>query len=129
MTTAAARTTTEGSQPANGPTTRRRYDGLADWYDAEMRRLPLTATATTTVAGLPGPGRGRRLDLACGTGILLPGLTALGWRVTGVDISGADHLRLADLVNAFLGAGLTLRRLEEPGEDDYPFLMALVLER
>jgi hypothetical protein len=29
----------------------------------------------------------------------------------------------------FLGAGLTLRRIEEPGEDDYPFLLALVLER
>jgi SAM-dependent methyltransferase len=243
MTTAAARTTTtEGSQPAHGQTIRRRYDGLADWYDAEMRRLPLTATATGTVAGLLGPGHGRCLDLACGTGILLPGLTALGWRVTGVDVSGdqlrlarrraagcgaslvqadasrlpfpdatfdavvslfahtdlddpgraaaeaarllrpggrlldvgthpcfvqpfaerpahgpillhqgyrargwhghgpgfnagirprvgANHLPLADLVNAFLGAGLTLRRLEEPGEDDYPFLMALVLER
>jgi hypothetical protein len=29
----------------------------------------------------------------------------------------------------FLGAGLTLRWIEEPGGDDYRFLLALVLER
>jgi hypothetical protein len=29
----------------------------------------------------------------------------------------------------FLGAGLTLRRIEEPAEDDHPFPLALILER
>jgi SAM-dependent methyltransferase len=215
---------------------------LADWYDATARRLPLTATATGALLRLLGPGPGRCLDLACGTGLTLPELAALGWRVTGVDLSGdqlrlgrrraagcgaalaqadaavlpfrdgsfdavvslfthtdlddparaaaeaarvlrpggrlldvgthpcfvqpfaerpahgpillhpgyrargwhshgpgfnagirprvgANHLPLADLVEVFLGAGLTLRRIEEPGQDDYPFLLALVLER
>jgi hypothetical protein len=68
--------------------------------------------------------------------LLHQGYRARGWHGHGPGFNagirprvGANHLPLADLVNAFLGAGLILRRLEEPGEDDYPFLMALVLER
>jgi SAM-dependent methyltransferase len=207
-----------------------------------MRRLPLTGTATGALLRLLGPGPGRCLDLACGTGLTLPALVGLDWRVTGADLSGdqlrlarrpaaecgaalaradaarlpfgdgafdavvslfahtdlddlqraaveaarvlrpggrlvevgthpcfvhpfaerpahgplllhpgyrargwhgdgpgfnagirprvgVNHLPLADLVEGFLAAGLTLRRLEEPGDDDYPFLLALVLER
>jgi len=36
---------------------------------------------------------------------------------------------LADLVGVVLGTGFTLMRLEEPGDDDYPFLVALQLQR
>jgi hypothetical protein len=36
---------------------------------------------------------------------------------------------LADLIGAALGTGLTLTRLEEPGGDDYPVLIALQLQR
>jgi hypothetical protein len=36
---------------------------------------------------------------------------------------------LADLVGMALATGLTLTRLEEPGTDDYPFLIALQLQR
>jgi hypothetical protein len=36
---------------------------------------------------------------------------------------------LADLIGTALAAGLTLRRLEEPGDDDYPILLALQLHR
>jgi SAM-dependent methyltransferase len=245
MTTTAARTettTTDGSRPGPHPTGRPRYDGLADWYDAEMRRLALTATAIEALTRLLGPGPGRCLDLGCGTGLALPAVAGLGWRVTGTDLSrdqlrlageraggcgaalvladaaslpfpggafdavvslfthtdlddprrvaaeaarvlrpggrlidvgthpcfvapfaerpprgpillhpgyrargwygdgpgfsggirdrvGAHHLPLAGLVGAFLDAGLALVRLEEPGDDDYPFLLALVLER
>jgi hypothetical protein len=35
---------------------------------------------------------------------------------------------LADLIGAALGAGLRLTRLEEPGEEDYPFLIGLQLQ-
>jgi hypothetical protein len=83
-TTTAARTT-EGPTRALDPPAGPRYDGLADWYDAEVRRHP-------------APGR-------------------------------RPPPPLADLIEVFLAAGLTLRRIEEPGEDDYPFLLALVLER
>jgi hypothetical protein len=36
---------------------------------------------------------------------------------------------LADLVGAALATGLRLIHLEEPGDDDYPFLLALQLRR
>ena len=42
---------------------------------------------------------------------------------------GVHHLPLADLVGAALATGLALIRLEEPGNDDYPFLIALQLRR
>jgi SAM-dependent methyltransferase len=83
------------------PTSRRaslrlaaRYDGLADWYDREVRRLQLTTTATETLARLLGPGAGRCLDLGCGSGVAVPAVAGLGWRVVGIDLSG-DQLRVA----------------------------------
>ena len=80
-----------------------RYDGLADWYDAEIGRLPITATAIDTMGKLLGSGSGRCLDLACGTGVAMPIIAALGWRVFGVDVSD-DQLRIARLRAAKLPA-------------------------
>jgi SAM-dependent methyltransferase len=67
------------------------YDGVAEWYDEHFRPSP---EVTETVRRLSGPGRGKALDLGCGTGFHLPTLTELGWQVTGVDLS-EDQLRVA----------------------------------
>jgi ubiquinone/menaquinone biosynthesis C-methylase UbiE len=76
---------------------RRRYDGLADWYDQEIRHMAaahVTETALQSLVRLLGSGPGKCLDLGCGTGIAIPDLVRLGWSVVGVDIS-ADQLRVA----------------------------------
>ena len=71
-----------------------------------------------------------------GVHLLHPGYRERGWHRAGPGFGqgirprvGVHHLPLADLVGAALGAGLTLTRLEEPGEDDYPVLIALQLQR
>jgi SAM-dependent methyltransferase len=69
-----------------------RYDGYADWYDANIGRY--ADAAGRDLIELLGSGSGRCLDLACGTGINLRRLTDAGWAVTAVDLS-ADQLRLA----------------------------------
>jgi SAM-dependent methyltransferase len=75
-------------------TSRRRYDGLADWYDREIGQLAVTTTALDTLGRLVGAGPGICLDLGCGTGIAIPRLLERGWRVVGADLSG-DQLRVA----------------------------------
>ncbi|HXN01471.1 MAG TPA: class I SAM-dependent methyltransferase [Candidatus Dormibacteraeota bacterium] len=87
---------------------RRRYDGLADWYDQEVRHsagADVTATALQSLTGLLGSGPGKCLDVGCGTGIAIPDLAKLGWTVVGVDIS-ADQLRVAREQTAGLAADL-----------------------
>jgi SAM-dependent methyltransferase len=71
-----------------------RYDGLADWYDEEFQPAALEGGAWQVVRPLLGEGSGRLLDLGCGTGAYMGALAALGWEVTGVDIS-EDMLRRA----------------------------------
>lgn len=71
-----------------------RYDGFADWYDAELADTELGQSARHIVARLLGDGSGRVVDVGCGTGLLAVALGRLGWSVTGIDIS-EDQLRLA----------------------------------
>lgn len=69
-----------------------RYDGFADWYDANIGVF--AHAAGSELLNLLGPGEGRCLDLACGTGINLRRLADAGWAVVGIDLS-ADQLRVA----------------------------------
>jgi len=69
-----------------------RYDGYADWYDANIGQF--AEPAGKEMLALLGAGPGRCLDLACGTGLNLRRLTDAGWSVTGIDLS-SDQLRLA----------------------------------
>ena len=74
---------------------RARYDGIADWYDAEFQPTALEGEAWDTLLALLGEGRGTLIDVGCGTGSYAIGLGARGWEVTGVDAS-ADMLRRAE---------------------------------
>jgi hypothetical protein len=68
----------------------------------------------------PGYRPGRRYD-ASEPGVFNPeGLRA---RV------GATHVPLAEFLTAFAAAGLRIEHVEELGEEDYPFLVALLARR
>ena len=73
---------------------RARYDGLAEWYDAEFCETDSGRRTRALALRLLGEGSGRLLDVGCGTGAHTAAFRELGWNVTGVDIS-RDQLRLA----------------------------------
>jgi SAM-dependent methyltransferase len=62
-----------------------RYDNVVEWY--EGFRPSLNDDEVDTLRRCLGRGRGRCLDLGCGTGVAIPELTRLGWTVVGVDVS------------------------------------------
>jgi SAM-dependent methyltransferase len=63
------------------------YDGVAEWYGDF--RPSLNEEELVALRRFLGPGRGRCLDLGCGTGVAIPELTRLGWSVVGIDVSEA----------------------------------------
>jgi SAM-dependent methyltransferase len=71
-----------------------RYDGIADWYDAEFQPAPLESEAWNLLGRLLGDGSGSLVDIGCGTGSYTAALATHGWDATGVDIS-EDMLRRA----------------------------------
>jgi SAM-dependent methyltransferase len=63
---------------------------------------------------------------------LEPGYRRAGWWAQGPGFGtgirprvGAHHLPLAALLNAVLDAAIRIDRIEEPGDEDYPILLAL----
>jgi ubiquinone/menaquinone biosynthesis C-methylase UbiE len=72
-----------------------RYDGIADWYDAEFQPAPLEDEAWELLNRLLGGPTGSLLDVGCGTGGHAAALAERGWDVTGLDVS-QDMLRRAE---------------------------------
>lgn len=73
------------------PPPRARYDGIADWYDAQVEAAPHRGQVLRSHLG---PGGGPCLDVGCGTGRDLEVIAATGRAPIGVELS-ADQLRLA----------------------------------
>jgi len=86
-----------------------RYDGLADWY-AQFRPT-VSEEELSALERLLGPGDGRCLDVACGTGLPTEAVAGLGWAVVGVDVS-------ADLLEVARTRGL---EVHQAPADDLPF--------
>jgi SAM-dependent methyltransferase len=62
-----------------------RYDGVAEWYG--RFRPSLKPEELDALQRLLGPGKGRCLDVGCGTGLATAAVAELGWSVVGVDLS------------------------------------------
>jgi len=70
------------------------YDEIADWYEREfLAREGVLGGDPLGVArvarDLLGPGRGRCLEIGCGTGVRAALVRELGWLPAGIDLSGA----------------------------------------
>jgi SAM-dependent methyltransferase len=64
-----------------------RYDQFVDWF--EDFRPALDDDEVDALRRFLGAGKGRCLDLGCGTGVAIPELARLGWTVVGIDLSEA----------------------------------------
>jgi SAM-dependent methyltransferase len=69
-----------------------RYDGVAEWY--EGFRSALKQDELDALQRLLGDGKGRCLDVGCGTGLATAAVAELGWSAVGVDLS-EDMLEVA----------------------------------
>jgi SAM-dependent methyltransferase len=99
-----------------------RYDGLAEWYDANFATSELGLVARATVVRLLGSGSGSLLDVGCGGGAHAIAFGELGWAVTGIDVS-EDQLRLA----RERGVDVVLGRAEALPFDDTSFDAAVAM--
>jgi SAM-dependent methyltransferase len=81
-----------------------RYDGVAEWYDAELATSELGISSRAIALRLLGPGPGRLLDVGCGGGSHMVAFAEAGWTPVGVDVSEAQlalaRARGCDVVRA-----------------------------
>jgi len=75
-----------------------RYDAFADWYHEWVGEdAGRDYTCRATVDALGAEGRGRVLELACGTGRVARYLAARGATVLGVDLSAAQIAKAVEV--------------------------------
>jgi SAM-dependent methyltransferase len=67
--------------------------------------------------------------------LLHPGYRRQGWTQAGPGFGhgirprvGVNHMTLAVFLQAIIDSGLTLKRVEEPGDDDYPIMLSFVAQ-
>jgi SAM-dependent methyltransferase len=70
------------------------YDEIADWYEREFLGRDAGPGQDAlgigpVLADLLGPGRGRCLEIGCGTGARAGPVRELGWAPAGIDLSAA----------------------------------------
>jgi SAM-dependent methyltransferase len=83
--------------------------------------------------GSPFVARDDAAALEDAAAILRPGYRSAGWRRLPADAGstkirarvGINHLPLAGLLNAIIRSGFTITQVEEPGDDDPPFFLAI----
>jgi ubiquinone/menaquinone biosynthesis C-methylase UbiE len=113
------------------------YDAYADWYEAYLGGAAAAHTdrVRAVLADLVGRGRGRCVDVCCGTGVHAAVLRELGWTPLGVDLSlgqlrhararlpvaAADAARLPIASGALPLAVCTVAHTDVP---DYPAVLA-----
>ena len=91
-----------------------RYDPHVDWYQGF--RPSLEDDEEDALRRMLGSGRGRCLDIGCGTGVAISELTRLGWSVVGVD----ESQEMLERAEGF-GAELHRARAESLPFDDASF--------
>jgi SAM-dependent methyltransferase len=101
-------------QASIGSVSEARYDGVAEWYDAQFATTELGDSARAIVVRLLGDGAGRLLDVGCGGGAHSAAFAERGWSVTGVDLSPAQ----LDLARARGVEVLEADAAELPFEDE-----------
>ena len=81
----------------------------------------------------PFVARAAAADVDDAVALLRPGYRQPGWKVLPPDPQsvkvrarvGINHLPLSNFLNAFIGAGFSISRVEEPGGDDPPLFLAV----
>jgi SAM-dependent methyltransferase len=82
----------------------------------------------------PFVARGAASEVDDAVAIIRPGYRARGWQEIPSDPEsakirarvGINHVPLSDFLNAFIGAGFSMTRIEEPGSDDPPTFLSVV---
>jgi SAM-dependent methyltransferase len=81
--------------------------------------------------GSPFVARARAVDIEGAVAVVLPGYAEAGWRPVPAEPHritarvGINHLPLAGLLNAIIGSGFRISRVDEPGDADPPLFFSV----